>query len=181
MRLALYLTSLLIFVSACGNNDQKEKESSSNEIRTIEIYGLDQMKYAVKDQGETLGTGEMVESAGGNSYRLLKDIKAEPGELIRIKLTAATNLPPESMSHNWILLKPEADPDAFAKAAIQAKDQNYIPGDRTDNIIARTDLASGGKTVEITFTVPDQKGSYDYLCSFPGHYTAGMTGKLIVE
>ena len=32
-----------------------------------------------------------------------------------------------------------------------------------------------------TFKVPAEAGSYDYICSFPGHFAAGMRGKLVVK
>jgi uncharacterized cupredoxin-like copper-binding protein len=35
-------------------------------------------------------------------------------------------------------------------------------------------------TVEVTFKAP-AAGSYTFLCSFPGHFAAGMTGKLEVK
>jgi len=51
----------------------------------------------------------------------------------------------------------------------------------TDQIIAHTDLAAGGETVEVIFTVPEETGDYPFICSFPGHFSAGMTGTLAVE
>ena len=39
--------------------------------------------------------------------------------------------------------------------------------------------AQGGQTASGTFT-PSQEGSYDFICSIPGHKEAGMVGKLIV-
>lgn len=38
-----------------------------------------------------------------------------------------------------------------------------------------------GKTAELTFTAPDRKGTYEIGCFVPGHYQAGMKGKLVVE
>ena len=56
-----------------------------------------------------------------------------------------------------------------------------IPADKKDSIIANTALAGPGETVEVTFKVPAKAGSYNFLCSFPGHYALGMRGKLIVK
>jgi azurin len=112
---------------------------------------------------------------------LLQNIEAEAGEELRIRLTTVSNLPALAMAHNWILLKIGIDPADFANAAVKAKNNEYIPQDRTDDIIAHTGLAGGGETVEVTFTVPEKTGEYDYLCSFPGHFAAGMKGKLIVQ
>jgi len=39
--------------------------------------------------------------------------------------------------------------------------------------------APKGQSIEVEFT-PTQPGSYEILCTVPGHKEAGMTGKLIV-
>ena len=33
----------------------------------------------------------------------------------------------------------------------------------------------------MTFTVPKVAGKYPYLCSFAGHFAAGMSGVLLVK
>lgn len=196
MRYLTYLFPLiLLFFTACGggsNNqnkaDKNENASSteasaqqSSDVRTIDIIGIDKMKYVVKEEGKMIGTAGTIETAQGDSYIELKSISAEPGEKIRVRLTAKSQLPPTAMSHNWILLKQSTDLEAFDKAALQAKDNDYIPTDLSDQIIAHTELAGGGETVEVTFTVPEETGDYPYLCSFPAHFSAGMKGMLNVE
>lgn len=189
-----YLLSLLLFLSACGGGEKQSQQSEPEEseqqqqaqpqtddVRTIDIIGIDRMKYVVKEEGELIGTAETMKASNGETYLLLRNIEAEAGEELRIRLTTVSNLPASAMAHNWILLKMGVDPSDFAKVAIKAKNNEYIPQDRTDDIIAYTGLAAGGETVEVTFTVPEKTGEYDYLCSFPGHFTAGMKGKLIVQ
>lgn len=185
---------LIIFLTACSGGNQQQQTSSegieeqasqteqtqTQDVRTIEIVGTDQMKYVVSEDGEMLGTGNTVE-VNGESYMLLESIDASPGEELRIRLHTISNLPASAMAHNWILLNMGADAAAFAQAAMTASDSDHIPQDRTGDIIAHTDLAAGGETVEVTFTVPEETGSYDYLCSFPGHFAAGMKGTLNVQ
>jgi uncharacterized cupredoxin-like copper-binding protein len=36
-------------------------------------------------------------------------------------------------------------------------------------------------TAQIVFAVPDRKGTYEIGCFLPGHYQAGMMGKLVVQ
>ena len=38
-----------------------------------------------------------------------------------------------------------------------------------------------GESAEVTFTAPTKPGKYVFLCSFAGHWAAGMTGDLIVK
>lgn len=176
----LLLLATAVF-SGCSSEQQTEESSSADQPRTIEIMAVDQMKYVVEDGAELLTTAESIETSAGDSYLLLENIEASPGESIQIRLTAISELPPNAMSHNWVLLNSGVDPNAFAQAAIPAGENDHIPADRSDDIIAHTALAAGGETVEVTFTVPEETGEYDYLCSFPAHFTGGMTGKLIVQ
>lgn len=37
-----------------------------------------------------------------------------------------------------------------------------------------------GETISGTFTVPEETGSYQVVCSMPGHLEAGMAGTIIV-
>jgi azurin len=47
--------------------------------------------------------------------------------------------------------------------------------------LAATQLAGNGETVEVSFDAPKTAGRYDFVCSFPGHYLAGMRGVLVVN
>ena len=42
-------------------------------------------------------------------------------------------------------------------------------------------LLHSAETVEVTFTVPAKPGKYEFICTFPGHYTLGMKGVLTVR
>lgn len=179
--------SLLLFVGCGGSGEQQQQTQetpepqqteTTSDVRTIDITGVDQMKFTVEESSEGITVGDPV---GNTELLLLDTIDAKPGEELRIRLTTKSSLPASAMSHNWILLAMGADAQAFANAASQAKDSNYIPEDMTDQIIAHTDLAAGGETVEVTFTVPEETGEYDFLCSFPGHFAAGMKGTLNVQ
>ena len=67
----------------------------------------------------------------------------------------------------------------FAQEAMKAKDNDYIPSGLTGEIIAYTKMLGGGESDTIIFNAPPI-GTYNFLCSFPGHY-AIMNGKFIVE
>ena len=85
-----------------------------------------------------------------------------------------------AQKHNWVLVKggdPEAQKvDDAAAAAGEAA--GYIPSD--PNIIASVKLLNGGESGTATFAAP-AAGSYTFLCTFPGHYVAGMKGTLTVK
>jgi azurin len=49
------------------------------------------------------------------------------------------------------------------------------------SVIAKTALAGPGETVDVVFAAPAKPGRYPFLCTFAGHYQAGMKGTLIVK
>jgi azurin len=125
--------------------------------RTIAITGDDSMKFSVTT------------------------IQAKPGETIQIKLSTKSTLPAAAMSHNFVLLKTATNVDAFVTAAVMARATDYIPAKLQGSIIASTALAGPGEMVTVTFKAPAVPGIYPYLCTFPGHYAAGMKGTLVVK
>ncbi len=143
-------TALLIAIPAFASQE-------SDEIRTIHIKGLDNMKFDV----------ELIE--------------AEPGETIRIVFETVSNMPPQAMAHNIAIVDLDTDLDAFAMASMSARDNEYIAPDYEDQVIFNTPMLGGGESVEMEFTVPEVTGDYDFVCTFPGHYMAGMVGILRVQ
>lgn len=125
--------------------------------RTIEIVGSDDMKY--------------------NTVA----IAAKPGEQIRIRLTAKGAMPKIAMAHNVVVLKLGTDAAAFVNAGITSRATDYIAPANKASVIAATPLAGNGETVEITFKVPTAPGAYPFVCTFPGHFAAGMKGTLTVK
>lgn len=108
-----------------------------------------------------------------------KTIKVPAGKKVKLTLHHTGKMAKEVMGHNWILLKAGVDGQAFANGAVAASATDYIPADKAGDIIAHTKLLGGGESDTITFDAPE-KGTYTFLCSFPGHY-AIMHGEFIVE
>ena len=107
------------------------------------------------------------------------EIKVPVGKTIALTLKHTGKMAKEVMGHNFVLLNKGVDFTAFAEKAAAAKDNNHIPADAGKDIIAHTGLIGGGESATVEFTVTEA-GTYDFLCSFPGH-SAIMKGKLIAE
>jgi azurin len=125
--------------------------------RLVEITGSDQMKFSVTS------------------------ITAKPGELLHVRLKSVGTLPKIVMAHNFVLLAKGTDATAFANAAALAATTAYIPAQFKAKVLASTALAGPGETVDVTFKAPAVAGQYVYLCSFSGHFIAGMKGVLVVK
>jgi azurin len=125
---------------------------------------------------------KVIEMEGTNTLKFSKtEITASPGQKITVKLTTVSKLPAQAMAHNFVLLKQSADATTVAQTSAKYADNKYIAPEMEDQIIAYTGMAGGGETVEVTFTAPDEPGIYTYVCTFPGHFLAGMKGTLTVE
>jgi azurin len=107
-------------------------------------------------------------------------ITAKPGEAVHIKLTNKGTMPKMAAAHNFVLLKKGTDLTAFTTAAVMAGATDYVPAQLKAQVLASTKLAGPGETVETDFKAPTAPGTYDYICSFPGHF-ATMKGTLTVK
>lgn len=180
-----FIFMLALAFTACGGGDgessqnqqaNQQQQTVDDGVRTIEVFGTDDMRFKVREAADGLVTGDRT-----GDYVLLEAIEASPGEEIRITLTTVSQLPPSAMSHNLALVELGTDVDAFARESLAARDNDYISSNFEDRVIVNTAMLGNGESDTITFTVPDEPGEYDYLCTFPGHFSGGMVGKLIVQ
>ena len=153
LALGVSLFALTLTTTAHADNAKTSESAKSATVKVI-LQGSDQMKF---DKTE---------------------IKVAKGSTVELTLKHSGKLPVNIMGHNFVLLKAGVDVAKFSSASMQAKDNNYIPKGSKD-VIANTGLVGGGESTTITFKAPEP-GTYDFICSFPGHY-AMMKGKFIVE
>ena len=100
------------------------------------------------------------------------------GKKVKLTLRHTGKQPVEVMGHNFVLLTQGTEIPAFGAKASAARDNGYIP-EGTDAVIVHTKMLGGGQSDTIEFEAPEP-GTYDFICSFPGHYSV-MKGKFIVE
>jgi azurin len=151
------VSAALLSVPQAPPAAQPAKPAPSGAARTVELTGSDDMKFNVTT------------------------IDAKRGETLKVRLVSKGTLPKIAMAHNFVLLKLGAKQLDFANAAAMARATDFIPADMKDQVLAATTLAGPGETVEVTFKVPAAAGSYPFICSFPGHFAAGMRGNLVVK
>lgn len=132
------------------------------------------------DSGQAGGAGSISLEIGSDGNRIAYNrdtLTAKAGQ----EVTLTFNNNSDSIQHNWVLADGGNDVAAQIAQDGQAAgvENDYIPQD-TSNIIAHTSMLNGGESEEITFTAPNEPGEYTYLCTFPGHFQAGMKGTLVV-
>ena len=125
--------------------------------RTIDILANDEMKWNVTT------------------------ITARPGEPLRVRLISRGTVPKVAMAHNFVLVKPGTDINKFLTVGAPHRATDFIAPEMQNLVIAKTTFAGPGEAVQVVFNAPTKPGRYTYLCTFAGHYQAGMQGVLIVK
>lgn len=167
-KLALVAVSFTLLY--CGDAEKKKEDnqvklksnsssstassSDDSEVTEVVLLATDQMKFNKNE------------------------IRVPAGKPVKLTLRHTGTMDVKVMGHNFVLLTQGTEIPAFANKATEFADNDYIPTD-TDVVIAHTDLLGGGDSDTIEFDAPEP-GTYNFLCSFPGHY-ALMKGKFIVE
>lgn len=107
----------------------------------------------------------------GDELRFDRDTLKETAiHSVRLTFTNASTV----NQHNWVLVKPGTK-DEVASAGLAAGPENsYIPPD-DDRVLAHTGLLGPGESEEIKFK-GQIAGTYEFVCTFPGH-SATMFGK----
>lgn len=117
-------------------------------------------------------------ACNGNNLAFDKTTLTIPaGQLVRLTFSNIST----TFQHNWVLVAGgEEVAERVNQAATAAGPRlNYVPTDKS-LILAYTKLITPGVSDTISFTAPEEAGQYSYLCTFPGHYLAGMKGVLAV-
>jgi len=185
LKLTLSILSISLFI-ACGGNDSKQESSSEEKAMTskeIMQQKAQEKENAPKETASTENSeSEVVELTieGNDQMRFnLDEMKVKAGSTVKLTLKHVGKMTKQQMGHNWVLLKQGTDIMEFGQKAAGAAEYDYIPQDEANKVIANTKTLGGGEETTITFEAP-AKGTYDFICSFPGH-VALMKGKFIVE
>ena len=137
-----------------------------------------------------LGTGSLTSAAAPRTIEITSGdqmtfnvsvIRAKAGESIRLRVISKGTLPKVAMAHNVVVLKPGTDPAKFVTEGATHRETDFIAPSMSGAVIAKTPFAGPGETVEVVFTAPAKPGRYPFVCSFAGHFQAGMKGTLIVS
>ncbi|MBU3821291.1 azurin [Flavobacteriaceae bacterium XHP0103] len=162
----------LALLTSCGGEKKKEEEK---ETIKLGVQKEEEPKAEVADSN----VAEIVISGDDMMKFDLSEIKVKAGQKVKLTLRHKGKMAVNVMGHNFVLLAQGVDMTDFATKAATSQATKYIPEGSEGDIIAHTDLIGGGQTTTIEFDAPEV-GTYDFLCSFPGHY-ALMKGKFIVE
>ncbi len=150
---------------------------SKHSVESTAEMDHSEMVHVTTRNGKTVTVepGEVLEirSEGADLSYDITEIRAQAGSELTIKYINTSTMP-----HNILFVYTEEDIRTVGVAALQAYQNEYVPENEMDRIFGYTSLAVPGETVEVTITVPEEPGSYPYICTYPGHFTQ-MQGRLI--
>jgi azurin len=191
--IGLFVTSVMI--SGCGgggqsqqnsNKDQEEKQrpdmgsgqgdkaessdektASSSESEVADLTGDgDKASVTIKTPGTTMQNMEYD----------INNVKVKKGQTVEVTLKNTAPESAKAMQHNFVVVKPENARDV-ATAGMKNKDNGYLPEDQS-NILASTKILKPGEKTTVTFSI-DKTGTYEFICTYPGHYPT-MKGEIEV-
>lgn len=167
----LLLSFCSIFLLNCGDDKKEDAEKDK-----VKIQANSPTTEKKNDENMT----NLVITGNDLMQYNKKELRAKAGDKVKLTLRHIGKLDKQVMGHNVVILMNTANPEDFAAAAATARDNDYIPSDMENQIIAHTKMIGGGQTDSVEFTAPSEPGEYEFLCSFPGHFQM-MRGKFIVE
>ncbi|MDP4687137.1 MAG: azurin [Salibacteraceae bacterium] len=169
MKKVILFIGAAIFMIACSGNNQKEEAEHA--------------EMAAKPEVKTEMVEENVSVINLNSNDQMRfdksEIRVKAGAKVKLTLNHTGQMAKEVMGHNFVLLNQGVVTADFATEAVAAGlANNYVP-EHSKDVIVHTITIGGGQSTTIEFDAP-AVGTYDFICSFPGHYGM-MNGKFIVE
>ncbi len=171
-KLTVAVAAMALVIASCGGGEQKE---APKQMKAPEKTA----PAPTEEKADVPAIAEVV-IEGNDQMKFNTDlIEVHEGQTVKLTLKHVGTMAKAAMGHNWVLLNSGVDKADFASAAISAKDNDYIPADKAGDVIAHTQTIGGGEEVTIEFEAP-AKGSYEFICSFPGHYGM-MSGKFVVK
>ena len=174
--LILSLMAGFIFTACGGGGEEPATQTPAEETTSNET------EAAVADEADDMRTETLVVVIEGNDQMKynIDRIDAYAGQTVQLTFKNVGEMPKETMGHNWTLLQKGVELQDFAMAAMNAKDNDYLPADRMTDVYAHTALLGPGEEETIEFIAPDEAGPYKFLCTFPGHF-GSMQGIFFVK
>ena len=103
----------------------------------------------------------------------LEAFSVPASSLVKLNFRNVGKMPKAAMGHNVVFLQEGVDSDEFATAAASARDNEYIPAQLEDQILAYTKLLGPGESDTIEFTAPVLSEIMNFSAHSPPIYLLG--------
>jgi len=152
---------------------------------TLGLYSAVAKDKASKgsDSGAKAKAAQEVVISGNDTMQFdVKSFEVKAGSKVKLTLKNIGQIPKIAMGHNLVVLKKGITAVGFGQKALGAgaNATNALPDSLKGDVIAATKLLGPSESETIEFTAPKESGSYEYVCTFPGHF-ALMRGIMTVK
>jgi azurin len=175
-RIALSLSAMFLMV-ACGGGEapatETETTQESTEQATPEATSEDNVTEEA--QAVTLDLAAVGETMATMAYEPTR-LEVPAGAEVTVNLMSKATA--EAMIHNVVFIERGAQEEVSMAGLEAGKENNFVPADN-EKIVAYTEIAQPGETKSVTFTAPAEAGTYQFICTYPGH--TAMKGILLVK
>jgi azurin len=178
MKKVILMASFAIAMVSCGGSKEQTQDTATEATTTEQPATAPEAPAAENATSPAQASNDVTIEATDQMTFSLKEIKVKGGQKVKVTIKHTGTMAKDVMGHNFVLLKPGVDLAAFSQKAIKAKATNYVP-DGDPDVIAHTKIVGGGESDTVEFDAP-APGTYEFICSFPGHYSM-MKGTFIVE
>lgn len=157
---------------------QLARSAENVELRFAALRTINALPDALKpEDADALQLIQLTIRAVPNELRYdLATLTVTAGRAVELTLVN-----PDTMPHNLVITRPgQAQSIGMRVSAMSptaAADIGYVPD--SAEVLHATIMVPAGGSDTLRFVAPAQPGQYDYVCTFPGHYSS-MLGKLQV-
>ena len=169
MKKVILMASFAIAMVSCGGSKEQTQDTATEATTTEQPATAPEAPAAENATSPAQASNDVTIEATDQMTFSLKEIKVKGGQKVKVTIKHTGTMAKDVMGHNFVLLKPGVDLAAFS---------HYVP-DGDPDVIAHTKIVGGGESDTVEFDAP-APGTYEFICSFPGHYSM-MKGTFIVE
>jgi len=175
-RLIAMMTVAALFTACSGGG---EDAANTNDSKATEPKTMEQDKPVKEEVNKEVEEVMLEVHAVGEN---MTEMAFEPKRLevpagANVTVTLINKATSEAMIHNFVVINAGTQKEVNEQAMEAGSANDFLP--ENDNIIAATSMANPGETVEVEFTAPSEPGTYQYICTYPGH--AAMKGVFLVK
>lgn len=174
-RLSLALMALIFFAACSGPAEEtnavtepaseEQTETAEPVVEGVEVSSPKAVTLSLTTTGETMN-----------------EMAFEPKRLVvaagsEVTLVLENKAVGEAMIHNAVIIVAGKQAEVIEAGMAAGPDNGYVG--ESEFVIAATTMANPGETVKVQFTAPTDPGTYQYICTYPGH--TAMKGILMVK
>jgi azurin len=162
-------------LAADKHQDAYREASTAGQTGSADQSGSGESQQTVTTEGDVQKI--RIEAVMDELQFSVSNFTVEAGKKVEI-----TFYNPDFMQHNMLIVEKgalekvgEAADDMMTN--MDAAEKNYVP--EIPEVLYSTRLLNPEETVTLSFTAPEERGDYPYVCTFPGHWRT-MKGTMTV-